>query len=53
MKKTYYLLSLDSFGQPDGNIEEIKLTLEEYKEMVKNRGYIYENYSTAVYRACD
>lgn len=53
MKKTYYILPLDSYNQPDGNVEKIELTEEEFKKMKETYGYIFEDYYTALRRALD
>ena len=50
-KKTYYYLPLDGYNQPDGNVNEILLTKEEYQEAKKNYVYIYERYFDACNRA--
>lgn len=53
MKKTYFLLELDSYGQPNGIITNKQLTREEYNKIKKERGYIYEDYMSAYYRSLD
>ena len=51
MKKNYYLLPLDSFNQPDGTVREVELTEEEFLNVKKTRGYIYDNSYDADWRA--
>ena len=51
--KTYYLLRLDNYNQPDGLISEVVLTKEEYQKLKKEYIYIYEDYSQALQRAQD
>lgn len=53
MKKTYYYLPTDQYGQPDGNTNELVLTEQEYEQMKARGCYIYDNYSTALWRAQD
>ena len=53
MKKEYYLLPTDNYGQPDGTIEEIELTKKEYEEQKKQGAYIYDDYVVAYCRALD
>ena len=48
-KKLYYVLSLDNYGQPDGNILEVYLTEEE----AEKTDYCFEDYASALYRALD
>ena len=48
-KKLYYVLSLDNYGQPDGNILEVYLTEEE----ARRTPYCYKDYERALYRALD
>ena len=50
-KKEYYYLPLDNYNQPDGTINTIELTKEEYKKAKQNYGYIYDNYDQALNRA--
>jgi hypothetical protein len=52
-EKTYYILPLDSYNQPDGNIREIQLTKSEYETLRSKGQYIYESYYQAVMRAQD
>ena len=51
----YYYLPLDQFGQPDGNICEISLTYDQYREIKKQPlhplYYCYEKYESAYNRA--
>ena len=49
--KTVYILSIDNFGQPSGDITEVKMTKEEYLKRKQNDEYIYDKYSTALYVA--
>ena len=49
--KTVYILSIDNFGQPSGDITEVKMTKEEYLKRKQNHEYIYDKYSTALYIA--
>lgn len=51
--REYYLLETDSFGQPNGYIENIKITLKEYRERKEKGEYIYKDYSQALYRSQD
>lgn len=51
--KTYYLLRLDNYNQPDGLISELLLTKEQYEKMKKEYIYIYESYCQALQRAQD
>lgn len=53
MKKDYYLLETDSYGQPNGIIVTISLEKEQYEKMKKEGAYIYKDYETAYYRAID
>ena len=50
--KTYYLLPTDGYGQPDGRIEEIQLTPEQYNER-KRFEWIFDNYYSALCRSQD
>ena len=60
MRRTYYWLPLDSYNQPNGNVEEISLFPSDYEDL-KNCNmqdsypywWIYEDYHTALERACD
>lgn len=52
IKKTYYLLPTDNYGQPDGNIRPVQLTKSEYEQMKKSE-WVYDNYAQASYRAQD
>lgn len=51
MKNTYYYLPLDNYNQPDGTVQKVELTEEEFKQAKENGHYIYNNYSTALRRA--
>ena len=53
MKKKYYVLPLDQFGQPNGQIETRFFTDAEAQNFRKNHGYIFEDYDQAVLRALD
>lgn len=57
MKKTYYYCPLDGFGQPNGDVQRIELTEEEYaaikKDVFSPYYYCYESYSDASRRALD
>lgn len=53
MKKKYYVLPLDQFGQPNGLIETRLFTEEEAKSYQDKYGYIFEDYNQAVLRALD
>ena len=49
--KTYFYLPLDNYNQPNGNINEIKMTVKDFKEAKKNYIYIYDSYAQALQRA--
>ena len=51
--REYYVLPVDSFGQPIGYIETIKTTLKDYRNRKENGEYIYKEYSQALFRAQD
>lgn len=53
MKKIYYYLPIDGYGQPDGNVNEVQLTKVEYEARKAQGQYIYDSYSQALYRAQD
>lgn len=48
-KKIYYVLPCDSYGQPDGTVEEREMTKFEAMETP----YCFEDYQEAVARAMD
>lgn len=52
-KNTYYYLPLDNYNQPNGLVEKVELTEEEFKQAKANGHYIYGNYQQAMYRAMD
>ncbi len=52
MKKEYYYLPTDSYGQPTGLVQPVMLTEEEF-EQLRERCWVYESYSTALLRAMD
>ena len=51
MKKDYYILQLDNYNQPNGIIESVTLTKEEYENIKKTKGYIFKEYDQALERA--
>ena len=51
MKKTYYILTLDNYNQPNGLVNEILLTKKEYEKKKKEYIYVYEKYDQALQRA--
>lgn len=51
-KKTYYRLPVDGFGQPTGDVQEVKL--RPYEAILEqDYGYIFDDYAEAVARAMD
>ena len=50
-KKAYYILPRDSYGQYDGNVNEVALTDDEYKERKECGEVITDNYMSALYRS--
>jgi hypothetical protein len=52
-KGKYYILPLDNYRQPRGNIEEIYLTKNEKEQMEKENPYIFKKYASALLRAQD
>ncbi len=50
-KQVYYLLPLDSYNQPNGNVNEVMLTKVEYEKMKEYGYYVYDNYANALWRA--
>jgi len=53
MKQTYYILALDAYNQPNGDIMPRTLTEQEYIDYKKINPYIYADYVEALYRALD
>lgn len=51
--KTYYLLPVDQYGQPNGNIIPVQLTKKQYEDYKKQGKFIYEKYIHAAYRSQD
>lgn len=51
--KTYYILKLDAYNQPSGEIIEKKLTKKEYEQLENSNCYIFADYLSALYRALD
>lgn len=51
--REYYVLPVDSFGQPIGYIETIQTTEKDYKSSKENGEYIYKEYSQALFRVQD
>jgi hypothetical protein len=49
--KTYYILQLDNYNQPNGLIDEIELTEKEFDQIKKTYIYIYDSYFQACERA--
>ena len=52
-KMECYLLPTDSYGQPNGNVETITLTPQEFMHRRENGEYIFKNYAEALQRALD
>lgn len=52
-EREYYVLTLDSYGQPNGNVEEVMMTPYKAYEYQKAHGYIFDDYAEAVARAMD
>ena len=59
-RQKYYWLPLDSYNQPRGTVEEIKLFPSDYANLKSASmqdsypyWWIYDNYHTALERACD
>lgn len=50
-KQKYYYLPLDNYNQPNGNINTIYLTRDEYLKLKETHVYIYESYTQAMLRA--
>lgn len=48
-EKTYYVLPCDSYGQPNGTVEEREMTRFEAMEIP----YCFEDYESAIARALD
>ena len=53
LEQKYYYLPLDAYNQPNGNINTIYLTRDEYLKLKETHVYIYENYMQAMLRACN
>lgn len=53
MKKEYYYLPTDSYGQPTGLVQPVMLTEEEFEQLLRERFWVFEDYSTALLRAMD
>ena len=47
----YYYLPLDGYNQPNGNVNQIELTEEEFLNYKKCGNYIYDNEADADWRA--
>ena len=52
-KGKWYILPLDAFGQPSGDVQEIYLTKSEVEQMRKTGQYIFKSYAAALSRAQD
>lgn len=52
-KGKWYILPLDAFGQPSGDVQEIHLTKAEAEQMRKAGQYIFKSYAAALSRAQD
>lgn len=52
-KGKWYILPLDAFGQPSGDVQEIHLTKAEADQMRKAGQYIFKSYAAALSRAQD
>jgi len=52
-KSRYYILPLDNYRQPSGDIEEIYLTKSEKEKIEKKNPYIFKKYISALMRAQD
>jgi hypothetical protein len=50
-KITVYILPTDSYGQPNGYINETTMTRSEYEIRKNGYEYIYDNYAAANWRA--
>lgn len=50
-KQKYYYLPLDNYNQPNGNINTIYLTRDEYLKLKETHVYIYDSYIQAMLRA--
>lgn len=53
IRKKYYWLPLDNYGQPNGNVVELEMNY--YKlNVMKDRGeYVFDSYYQAMLRAND
>lgn len=52
-KGKWYILPLDAFGQPSGDVQEIHLTKAEAEQMRRSGQYLFKSYAAALYRAQD
>lgn len=50
--KDYYVLPVDQYGQPDGNINTTPMTYGEYL-LRRRTEYVFSSYLAALYRAQD
>lgn len=51
--KDYFILPIDQYGQPNGNVEVEPLTKIEAIWKKDSGVFIFDNYSSAMYRAMD
>lgn len=47
MKRTYYIVELDSYNQVTNTIKEVELTSREFKELKRAYVYIYKTWFEA------
>ena len=47
MKRTYYMVEIDSYNQPTNDIIEVELTSKEYKKLKNTYVYIFKNWYDA------
>lgn len=47
MKRTYYMVEIDSYNQPTNEIIEVELTSKEYKKLKSTYVYIYKKWYDA------
>lgn len=47
MKRTYYMVEIDSYNQPTNYIIEVELTSKEYKKLKSTYVYIFKNWYDA------
>jgi hypothetical protein len=52
-KGKWYILPLYGYGQPSGDVQEIRLTKAEAESLQKSGQYLFKNYAAALYRAQD